>query len=172
MELRIRIGIERNYKNNKLARSNSFPDLRSIKANISNEPKSLPNHSTAITDMMTNNNDKNTNTDYRYHTPSPMTTTNNNRISYPPNANRDNYKDKILFYDSLDNYFEFTLFSPHGFIIDDTYWRTGQHYFQTQKYPKRSSIVKQIFKSATARDALKIGRDKMNSHVSRHYKAS
>ncbi len=31
--------------------------------------------------------------------------------------------------------FEFCNFSPHGFMLDGTFWKTVEHYFQAQKFP-------------------------------------
>lgn len=40
----------------------------------------------------------------------------------------------IYFYTRPDDYFEFSNFSAHGFVIGDVYWRTVEHYFQAQKF--------------------------------------
>ena len=40
----------------------------------------------------------------------------------------------ISFYTRTDEYGDFCNFSSHGFAIDDKYWPTVEHYFQSQKF--------------------------------------
>lgn len=41
----------------------------------------------------------------------------------------------VYFYDVHENpYGCFTNFSPHGFELDADWWRTSEHYFQSQKF--------------------------------------
>jgi ribA/ribD-fused uncharacterized protein len=41
----------------------------------------------------------------------------------------------IYFYSTIDEYGDFSNFSPHGFELDGNYWPTVEHYFQAQKFP-------------------------------------
>ena len=41
----------------------------------------------------------------------------------------------IKFYKTTDEYGAFSNFSRYGFVLDEEYWATSEHYFQTQKFP-------------------------------------
>lgn len=44
-------------------------------------------------------------------------------------------KPVIYFYSALEEpYGCFSNFSPHGFVLDDLWWPTSEHYFQAQKF--------------------------------------
>ena len=43
-------------------------------------------------------------------------------------------KRPIYFFSKLDEYYELSNFSPHGFEEDGVYWPTVEHYFQAQKF--------------------------------------
>lgn len=40
----------------------------------------------------------------------------------------------IYFYSTKGNYGCFSNFSHHGFMLDNKYWKTSEHYFQAQKF--------------------------------------
>ncbi len=40
----------------------------------------------------------------------------------------------VYFYAQTDGYAEFSNFAPYGVAIDETWWRTVEHYFQAQKF--------------------------------------
>jgi len=40
----------------------------------------------------------------------------------------------IYFYSTKGNYGCFSNFSAHGFMLDNKYWKTSEHYFQAQKF--------------------------------------
>ncbi|HLP92311.1 MAG TPA: NADAR family protein [Nostocaceae cyanobacterium] len=40
----------------------------------------------------------------------------------------------IYFYSAREQYGCFSNFSPHGFVLDDLFWPTSEHYFQAYKF--------------------------------------
>jgi len=65
----------------------------------------------------------------------------------------------IYFYSTRDQYGCFSNFSPHGFILDDLYWYTSEHYFQAQKFVGTVHL-EQIRLAKTPKDAAKMGRER------------
>ncbi|NET03026.1 MAG: NADAR family protein [Sphaerospermopsis sp. SIO1G2] len=63
----------------------------------------------------------------------------------------------IYFYTTRDQYACFSNFSPHGFVLDNLYWPTSEHYFQAQKFIG-TPYLEQIRLLKTPKDAKKIGR--------------
>lgn len=51
----------------------------------------------------------------------------------------------------------FSNFSPHGFMLDDLYWATSEHYFQAQKFVGTPYLEK-VRQTKTPKDAAKMGR--------------
>lgn len=65
----------------------------------------------------------------------------------------------IYFYHSNEKYYCFSNFSNHGFILDELYWSTSEHYFQAQKFIGTEYLEKlRLLK--TPRAAAKMGRDR------------
>ncbi|QZN97396.1 NADAR family protein [Symbiopectobacterium purcellii] len=67
--------------------------------------------------------------------------------------------DVILFYRVNDSYGIFSNFYNVGFYVNDTHWRTVEHYFQSQKFDNDSLKVK-INNLISPMDAAKLGRDR------------
>jgi ribA/ribD-fused uncharacterized protein len=65
----------------------------------------------------------------------------------------------IYFLDENQPFFEFSNFSPHGFVEDRVYWPTVEHYFQAQKFPG-SPHQEAIRKAATPEQAKQLGRSR------------
>ncbi|MBL1179345.1 NADAR family protein [Pantanalinema sp. GBBB05] len=53
----------------------------------------------------------------------------------------------------------FSNFSAHGFMLDELYWATSEHYFQAQKFINTPSLEK-VRQAKTPKDAAKMGRDR------------
>lgn len=53
----------------------------------------------------------------------------------------------------------FSNFSAHGFILDELYWTTSEHYFQAQKFVDTPYLEK-IRQAKTPKDAANMGRDR------------
>jgi hypothetical protein len=70
-------------------------------------------------------------------------------------------KNKILFYKVNDRYGIFSNFYKCGFFIDDKYWPTAEHFFQSQKFSDEA-LREQIRKVASPMDAAILGRDRNN----------
>ncbi len=65
----------------------------------------------------------------------------------------------IYFYDISSEYGCFSNFSRHGFILDDLYWITSEHYFQAQKF-LLTNHLEEIRNCNTPREAAKMGRER------------
>lgn len=65
----------------------------------------------------------------------------------------------IYFYHTKEKYGCFSNFSLHGFILDQLYWPTSEHYFQAQKFSDTEHLEK-IRLLPTAKEAAKMGRDR------------
>ncbi|MBW4644457.1 MAG: NADAR family protein [Goleter apudmare HA4340-LM2] len=65
----------------------------------------------------------------------------------------------IYFYSTREQYGCFSNFSPHGFVLDDLYWSTSEHYFQAQKFIGTPHVEK-IRLVKTPKDAAKMGRER------------
>ncbi len=63
----------------------------------------------------------------------------------------------IYFYTRTDEYGDFCNFSSHGFAINDQYWPTVEHYFQSQKFPGTEQETA-IQRARTPGDAKGLGR--------------
>lgn len=53
----------------------------------------------------------------------------------------------------------FSNFSAHGFVLDELYWQTSEHYFQAQKFVGTPYLEK-IRQLKTPKDAANLGRDR------------
>lgn len=53
----------------------------------------------------------------------------------------------------------FSNFSAHGFMLDELYWATSEHYFQAQKFVGTSYLEK-VQQTKTPKDAANMGRDR------------
>ena len=53
----------------------------------------------------------------------------------------------------------FSNFSAHGFMLDDLYWATSEHYFQAQKFIGTPYLEK-VRQTKTPKDAANMGRDR------------
>lgn len=51
----------------------------------------------------------------------------------------------------------FSNFSAHGFMLDDLYWATSEHYFQAQKFIGTAYLEK-VRQAKTPKDAANMGR--------------
>jgi N-glycosidase YbiA len=51
----------------------------------------------------------------------------------------------------------FSNFSKHGFVLDELWWKTSEHYFQAQKFVG-TPYLEQIRSVATPKDAANLGR--------------
>ena len=65
----------------------------------------------------------------------------------------------ICFLDENLPYFEFSNFSPHGFVEEGIYWPTVEHYFQAQKFPD-SPHREAIRKAPTPEQARELGQSR------------
>lgn len=65
----------------------------------------------------------------------------------------------IYFYTTGEAYGCFSNFSAHGFILDDLYWPTSEHYFQAQKF-SGTFHVEQIRLAKTPKQAANMGRER------------
>jgi N-glycosidase YbiA len=65
----------------------------------------------------------------------------------------------IYFYNLGEKYGCFSNFSRHGFILDDLYWMTSEHYFQAQKFIGTPHL-EEIRNIPTPREAAKMGRER------------
>jgi N-glycosidase YbiA len=64
----------------------------------------------------------------------------------------------ILFYSTRDQpYGCFSNFSAHGFVLDDLWWPTSEHYFQAQKFVG-TPYVERIRQLSLPREAARFGR--------------
>lgn len=63
----------------------------------------------------------------------------------------------IYFYSTRDAYGCFSNFSAHGFVLDDQYWPTSEHYFQAQKFAG-SDYAENIRRARTPKEAANQGR--------------
>jgi N-glycosidase YbiA len=67
---------------------------------------------------------------------------------------------KIYFYSDREQpYGCFSNFSAHGFVLDDLYWPTSEHYFQAQKFAG-TPRVEQIRGLNKPKEAANMGRDR------------
>jgi O-acetyl-ADP-ribose deacetylase len=60
--------------------------------------------------------------------------------------------DTIYFYAKEEPYYEFSNSAPYGFFSNNTFWRTAEHYFQAQKFPKMA-LYEEIRQTATPLEA-------------------
>lgn len=66
----------------------------------------------------------------------------------------------IYFYSQRDEpYGCFSNFSNHGFILDDLWWATNEHYFQAQKFAGNPDVEK-IRLARSPKEAAHMGRDR------------
>jgi hypothetical protein len=54
----------------------------------------------------------------------------------------------------------FSNFSPHGFTLNGTYWRTCEHYFQAMKFHQSPKDMADVARANTPKLAATIGRDR------------
>ncbi|CAN1209970.1 NADAR family protein [Tumidithrix helvetica PCC 7403] len=71
----------------------------------------------------------------------------------------------IYFYsDREEPYGCFSNFSRHGFMLDDLWWATSEHYFQAQKFITTDRAWAEKIQNAKApKDAANMGRDRSHS---------
>ncbi|MBD2484740.1 NADAR family protein [Planktothrix sp. FACHB-1365] len=66
----------------------------------------------------------------------------------------------IYFYSSREKpYGCFSNFSAHGFMLDELYWATSEHYFQAQKFVNTPYLEK-VRQTKTPKDAANLGRNR------------
>ncbi|MEI5908520.1 NADAR domain-containing protein [Bacillus spongiae] len=65
----------------------------------------------------------------------------------------------IYFYKINDDYGSFSNFSPHGFELEGSFWRTSEHYFQAKKFIG-TEYEEEIRRSDSPMEAAKKGRDR------------
>lgn len=65
----------------------------------------------------------------------------------------------IYFYSTREQYGCFSNFSPHGFMLDELYWYTSEHYFQAQKFVGTSHL-EAIRLATTPKIAAQMGRER------------
>ncbi|MBW4522624.1 MAG: NADAR family protein [Scytolyngbya sp. HA4215-MV1] len=53
----------------------------------------------------------------------------------------------------------FSNFSPHGFMLDELYWATSEHYFQAQKFVGTPHLEK-VRQMRSPKDAANMGRNR------------
>lgn len=53
----------------------------------------------------------------------------------------------------------FSNFSAHGFLLDELYWTTSEHYFQAQKFVNTPYLEK-VRQTQTPKDAANMGRNR------------
>ncbi|KAM3093065.1 NADAR family protein [Phormidesmis sp. 146-35] len=53
----------------------------------------------------------------------------------------------------------FSNFSAHGFMLDELYWATSEHYFQAQKFVN-TPFLEKVRQTKTPKDAANMGRDR------------
>ncbi|HEY9618213.1 MAG TPA: NADAR family protein [Microcoleaceae cyanobacterium] len=53
----------------------------------------------------------------------------------------------------------FSNFSAHGFMLDELYWATSEHYFQAQKFVNTPYLEK-VRQTRTPKEAANLGRDR------------
>lgn len=63
----------------------------------------------------------------------------------------------VYFYVPNNEFGCFSNFSPHGFELDGSYWKTSEHYFQAQKFVG-TEFAERIRKAAMPKQAAEIGR--------------
>jgi hypothetical protein len=63
----------------------------------------------------------------------------------------------IYFYKTHEPYGCFSNFSAHGFILDDVWWPTSEHYFQAQKFVG-TSYAERIQQARSPKEAADLGR--------------
>jgi len=68
----------------------------------------------------------------------------------------------IYFYSAREHpYGCFSNFSTHGFVLDDLWWKTSEHYFQAQKFVTSDRPwFDKIHAARTPKDAATMGRDR------------
>jgi N-glycosidase YbiA len=64
----------------------------------------------------------------------------------------------IKFYSTTDDYAFLSNFSPHGFVLDDAYWPTVEHYFQAMKFPSDPAYQEKIRTARSPKTAKALGR--------------
>ncbi|MFO5526761.1 MAG: NADAR family protein [Cuspidothrix sp.] len=65
----------------------------------------------------------------------------------------------IYFYNIREQYGCFSNFSPHGFVLDELYWSTSEHYFQAQKFIGTPYLAK-LRLVKTPKEAANMGRER------------
>ncbi len=65
----------------------------------------------------------------------------------------------IYFYSTREEYGCFSNFSSHGFVLDELYWTTSEHYFQAQKFVGTPHLEK-LRLVKTPKEAAKMGRQR------------
>lgn len=65
----------------------------------------------------------------------------------------------IRFYSKSQNYFWLSNFSKHGFVLQDKFWPTVEHFFQAQKFPGHD-LEEEIRLARTPAIAKRLGRSR------------
>jgi hypothetical protein len=65
----------------------------------------------------------------------------------------------IYFYNIREQYGCFSNFSPHGFVLDELYWSTSEHYFQARKFIATPYLAK-LRLVKTPKEAANMGRQR------------
>jgi hypothetical protein len=65
----------------------------------------------------------------------------------------------ISFYSTREAYGNFSNFSRHGFVLDELWWPTSEHYFQAQKFAG-TAHAETVRAARTPKEAAELGRDR------------
>lgn len=65
-------------------------------------------------------------------------------------------KNRIEFYEKEDEYGGFSNFSDHPLVANNRYWRTSEHYYQSNKFEMYSEVYEEIQQAKTAMIAKEI----------------
>jgi hypothetical protein len=65
----------------------------------------------------------------------------------------------IYFYSTREAYGCFSNFPSHGFILDELWWMTSEHYFQAQKFVGTPHL-EAIRNAKNPKDAANLGRER------------
>ena len=68
---------------------------------------------------------------------------------------------RIEFYKEFGEYGYLANYSNHGFYVNDVFYKTVEHYYQSEKYSD-NEIKQKIINAPTPKEASTIGRDRKN----------
>jgi N-glycosidase YbiA len=66
----------------------------------------------------------------------------------------------IKFYSKTQENAYLSNFSPHGFVLEELYWPTVEHYFQAMKFPTRPDYQEKIRQAKSPAQAKTLGRSR------------